>query len=129
MRPPTSLHEKHIGGPQNFQPPVQNDFCNRIDPKRHFSTVNCRTARMFIRTPRPEGEERRRHANSDSACGLHIYREREPRWFFERQIGILVSFRMRSIWSTSSTTPRRATLAPSTSRSDRVIVLRPQEPT
>jgi hypothetical protein len=30
MRPPTSLHEKHIGGPQNFQPPVQNDFCNRI---------------------------------------------------------------------------------------------------
>ena len=30
MRPPTSLHEKHIGGPQNFQPPVQNDFCNKI---------------------------------------------------------------------------------------------------
>jgi len=34
MRPPTSLHEKHIGGPQNFQPPVQNDFCNRIGHKR-----------------------------------------------------------------------------------------------
>jgi hypothetical protein len=34
MRPPTSLHEKHIGGPQNFQPPVQNDFCNRIGQKR-----------------------------------------------------------------------------------------------
>jgi hypothetical protein len=33
MRPPTSLHEKHIGGPQNFQPPVQNDFCNRIGSK------------------------------------------------------------------------------------------------
>ena len=34
MRPPTSLHEKHIGGPQNFQPPVQNDFCNRIGHKQ-----------------------------------------------------------------------------------------------
>ena len=33
MRPPTPLHEKHIGGPQNFQPPVQNDFCNRIGAK------------------------------------------------------------------------------------------------
>ena len=30
MRPPTSLHENRIGGPQNFRPPVQNDLCNSI---------------------------------------------------------------------------------------------------
>ena len=39
MRPPTSLHEKRIGGPQNFRPPVQNDFCNSIGPSRHFAAT------------------------------------------------------------------------------------------
>src|ERR1700682_1293215 len=33
MRPPTSLHENRIGGPRNFRPPVQNDFCNTIQRK------------------------------------------------------------------------------------------------
>jgi hypothetical protein len=33
MRPPTSLHENRIGGPQNFRPPVQIDFCNSIGVK------------------------------------------------------------------------------------------------
>jgi len=34
MRPPTSLHENRACSPQNFWPPVQNDFCNSIGQKR-----------------------------------------------------------------------------------------------
>jgi hypothetical protein len=34
MRSLTSLHESRVHGPQNFWSPVQNDFCNKIGPKR-----------------------------------------------------------------------------------------------
>ena len=42
MRPPPSLHENRIGGPQNFRPPVQNDFCNKIGPITDATTSDYR---------------------------------------------------------------------------------------
>ena len=39
MRSLASLHENRAYGPQNFWPPVQNDFCNKIGTTRKFEDI------------------------------------------------------------------------------------------
>ncbi len=48
MRPPASLHESRVSGPQNFRTSVQNEFCNSIPRKtdvgRYSHASVCRPA-------------------------------------------------------------------------------------